>query len=316
MQPLYLHYNDAEPTQEGTYFMRRLILPVTAAVALPLLLSACGSASTSAKTAHLSPKEAVAASYHKAGSSATSFHLDETATVSINKKVWGETSVSGNIYSDPSNPSASDASLVSSYSTLGKSSGSVTTLAKGNTVYVNADALHLSGVKINRGWVKMPLSSFRTNANHISSSSADPILTTSAQSSFLKVLLHGGKFTSDGASTFGGKPVNVYTASMTLAQFSHSLSSTTGQLAKSLLIALSLTNTKTGALTFTIDVGKNNGLVAGVKTSFSSLYAPTKGSSTKYHFVLAVQQKYSDYGVSFTVHKPTGARSITSFSAI
>lgn len=297
--------------------MRRIVLPVTAVVALPLLLSACGSASISAKTstAHLSHQAAVAAAYRVAGASPTSFHLNETVNITVNKKGYGGSTISGDVYSDPSHTSGSYASLTENLSALGKSEGNLLTRIKNNNVYINAGGIHLSGVSITPGWKVISLSNYFAGLNSASSSSVSPTITTSAQSSLLGSVVNGAKITASGSSTVGGQAVNVYTASISYPKLIKALSTSKGVLASALSKVLSLYH-MTGTATVTIDIAKSNDRVASVAAVFTSTFAPVKGSPTKYHFDLAVQQQYSNYGVKFTVKTPASAKTVTNFKGL
>ncbi|WP_308464469.1 hypothetical protein [Ferrimicrobium sp.] len=301
---------------EGAFdSMRRIILPATAVVALPLLLSACGSTSAIISTAHLSPQAAVDAAYRVAGASPTSFHLNETVNITVNKKGYGGSTISGDVYSDPSHTSGSYASLTENLSVLGKSEGSLLTLVKNNNVYINAGGIHLSGVSVTPGWKVMSLSNYFSELNSASSSSVSPTITTSAQSSLLPALINDAKISASGSSTVGGQAVNVYTASISYPKLIKALSTSNGVLATALSKTLSLYQ-MTGTATVTIDIAKSNNRVASVAAVFASTFAPVKGSPTKYHFDLAVQQQYSNYGVKFTVKTPASAKTVTSFKGL
>lgn len=296
--------------------MRRIIPPVTAVVALPLLLSACGgTTSASTSTAHLSPQTAVDAAYRVAGASPTSFHLNETVNMTVNKKGYGGSTISGDVYSDPSNVSGSYATLTENLSALGKSEGSLLTLVKNNNVYINAGGIHLSGVSITPGWKVISLSNYFSGLNSASSSSVSPTITTSAQSSLLGAVVNAAKITASGSSTVGGQAVNVYTATASYPKLVKAMSTSKGVLASSLSKVLSLYH-MTGTATVTIDIAKSNGRVASVAAVFASTFAPVKGSPTKYHFDLAVQQQYSNYGVKFAVKTPASAKTVTNFKGL
>ncbi|KJE75308.1 hypothetical protein [Ferrimicrobium acidiphilum] len=123
--------------------MRRIVLPVTAIAVLPLVLAACGSTSTtSAKTssAPLSPQVAVDAAYHTAGASPTSLHVDETVGIVVNSKNYRGSTISGDVYSDPSNPAATYVSVTENLSALNKSEGTMLMLLKNDKPYIKAGA--------------------------------------------------------------------------------------------------------------------------------------------------------------------------------
>jgi len=290
--------------------MRRLVLSAAALASLPLVLSACGGTSQAA----VSPKTAIATAYHVGATSADSYHLSEQVTVSLNKKPEATTSVVGNVYSNPSKPSASYASFTTAYSTAGKNSGPLLILVKNNQTYFNADNFHLSGVTTTPGWKTMPMSTYLQDQNNLSSSTITPVVSMHAQSNMIRTLLQGAKFSSDGTISVNGKTINKYTASTTVAQFSHDISSTSGQLAISLARILSIYHLA-GPISFTIETNNNDHLVA-IDASFSAAFKPASGSSTSYQLGISIQEQYSNYGVSFSVQKPSGAKSITSFSSI
>jgi hypothetical protein len=290
--------------------MHRFVLPAAVLISLPLVLSACGGASQAA----VSPRTAVETAYHAGATTSDSYHLNERVTVSINQKPEATTSVVGDIYNNPTKPSSSYATFSTSYSTAGKNSGPLLILVKNNQTYFNASGFHLSGVKTTPGWKTMPMSTYLNDQNSVSSSSITPVISMHAQSNMIRTLLQGAKFSSDGTVTVNGKTVNKYTASTTVAQFSHDISSTSGQLAISLARILSIYHLA-GPITFTVETNNNDHLVA-IDASFSASFKPSAGSATNYQLGINIQEQYSHYGLSFSVHKPTAAKSITSFSAI
>jgi hypothetical protein len=299
--------------------MRRIVLPVTAIAVLPLVLAACGSASTASSkttsTAHLSPQAAVDAAYHTAGANPISFHINEAVYITVNGKNYGDSVISGNVHSDPTRPSASYASLTESLSTLGKSEGNILMLLKNATLYINAGGVHTSGANITPGWKSLPLSGYLSKINSGSQSPVSPSIITSPQSSLLGAALSGAKITSHGSSTVGGQAVNVYTATIPYQKLANGLSNSKGELASSLSKILSLYH-MTGTDEITVDIAKNTNRIADVSSTFSSTFAPVDGSPVKYHFDLGIRQQYSNYGVKFAVRAPASAKSITSLKQL
>jgi len=298
--------------------MRRIVLPVTAIAVLPLVLAACGSTSTTSSqtsSSHLSPQAAVDAAYHAAGASPASFHVDETVGITVNGKNYGGSAISGNIYSDPSNPSASYASLTENLSTLGKSEGSMLMLLKNDRLYINAGGIHASGVSVTSGWKVMPLQTYISEMGTASSSTITPTAIRSAQSSLLAALISSAKITANGSSTINGQAVNVYTATVPYAKLIPAMAKAKGILSSSLSTVLSLYH-MTGDAKLTIETTKSTNRIADINGVFSSTFAPVKGSPTKYHFVISVSQQYSNYGVKFTVHAPASAKTVTNFKGI
>jgi hypothetical protein len=302
--------------------MRRIIFPVTAIAVLPLVLAACGSTSTtSTKTssqtgaAHLSPQAAVNAAYHAAGASPASFHVDETVGIAVNGKNYGGSTISGNVYSDPSNPSASYASLTENLSTLGKSEGGLSMLLKNDKLYINAGGIHASGLSVTSGWKVMPLQTYISDIGGTSSSTITPTAIRSAQSSLLAALVSSAKITANGSSTVNGQAVNVYTATVPYSKLIPAMAKAKGVLSSSLGAVLSSYRT-TGDAKLTIETTKSTNRIADINGVFSSTFAPVKGSSTKDHFVISVSQQYSNYGVKFTVHAPASAKTVTNFKGI
>jgi len=72
----------------------------------------------------------------------------------------------------------------------------------------------------------------------------------------------------------------------------------------------------TGVAKLTIETTKSTNRIADVSGVFSSIFAPVKGSTTKYHFVVSVQQQYTNHGVEFTAHAPASAKTVTSFKGL
>ena len=307
--------------------MRRIVLPVTAMAVLPLVLAACGSTSTtSTKTANnassqtsasrLSPQAAVDAAYHSAGASPTSFHVDETVGIAVDGKNYGGSTISGNVYSDPSSPSSAYASLTESVLAAdNKSEGNLLMLLKNGSLYVNAGGIHASGLSVTSGWKVMPLQTYVNNIGGTASSTITPTAIRSNQSSLLTAIISSAKITSSGSSTVGGQAVNVYTATAPYAKLIPAMVKAKGVLSSSLGAALSAYHV-TGDAKLTIETTKSTNQIANIDGVFSATFAPVQGSSTKYHFVISVQQQYTNYGVKFTVTPPASAKAITSFKGL
>jgi hypothetical protein len=188
-------------------------------------------------------------------------------------------------------------------------------LLKNGTLYVNANGIHASGASVTPGWKSLPLSSYLNQLSSGSSSPVSPSITTSAQSSLLGAAIDGAKITPNGSSTVAGQAVNVYTVTIPYQKLVQGLSKSKGELAFALSKVLSLYH-MTGTDAITVDITKSTNRIADVSSVFSSTFAPVKGSPTKYRFDLAVQQRYSNYGVKFTVNAPASAQSITSLKQL
>jgi hypothetical protein len=188
-------------------------------------------------------------------------------------------------------------------------------MVKDGKVYINAGGIHLSGVSVTQGWKAMSLANYLGGVNNASSSSVVPTMTTNAQSSLLGAVVNAAKITAHGSSTVGGQAVDVYTASIPYPKLIQAMSKSKGQLALSLSRVLSLYH-MTGTATVTIDIAKSNNRVASVNSVFASTFTQTKGSSTKYHLDLAVQQQYSNYGAKFKVNPPASAKTVTNFKGL
>ena len=297
--------------------MHRIAAPAVAIAVLPLLLSACGSANTDLKTTTAAPslQASVDAAYRTAGVSPTSFHLNETVNITVNNKGYGGDTISGNIYSDPSNTSASYASLTDNFSVLGKNEGNMVLLLKNKELYINDAGVHASGLKATPGWKVMSLADYATAITNVSSSPVVPTIAKSAQSSLLGAILKSGTITANGSSTIGGQAVNVYTATIPYAKLAQAMSTSKGEFASTMVKLMSLYH-MTGTVKVTVATTTSTDRIADVSGVFSSTFAPVKGSPTKYHFVLSVQQQYTNYGVKFTVAPPASAKTITSFGAL
>jgi hypothetical protein len=241
--------------------------------------------------------------------------MNETVDITVNGKNYGGSTISGNVYSDPSSPSAAYASLTENLSTLGKSEGNILMLLKNTILYINAGGVQMSGASVTPGWKSLSLSVYLNKLSSGSSSPVSPSITTSAQSSLLGAAIDGAKITSHGSSTVGGQAVNVYTATIPYQKLVQGLSNSKGELASSLAKILSLYH-MTGTDAITVDIAKSTNRIADVSSAFSSTFAPVKGSPTKYHFDLGVRQQYSNYGVKFTVNAPASAKPITSLKQL
>jgi len=296
--------------------MRRIVLSATAIAVLPLVLAACGNTKVSNNTAHLSPQAAVDAAYHTAGVSPTSFHVNETVGLTVNGKSYGRSAIFGNVYSDPSNPTGSYASLTENLLTIGgKSEGNLAMVLKNDKLYINAGDIHGNGLSVTPGWKVMPLQTYINNLDKVSSNSITPSAIRSDQSSLLTALIGSAKITADGSSTVGGQAVNVYTATVPYAKLMSAMSKAQGVLSSSLYAVLSAYHA-TGIAHLSIETTKSTNQIAGVGGVFSLTFAPFKGSSTKYHFVVSVQQQYTNYGVKFAVSTPVSAKPATNFNGL
>jgi hypothetical protein len=296
--------------------MRRIILSATAIAVLPLVLAACGNTKVSTNTAHLSPQAAVDAAYHTAGVSPMSFHVNETIGLTVNGKSYGHSAIFGNVYSDPSNPTAAYASLTESLSTIGgKSEGNLAMVLKNDKLYINAGGIHGNGLSVTPGWKVMPLQTYINNLDSISSNRITPSAIRSNQSSLLTALIGSARITANGSSTVGGQAVNVYTATVPYAKLISAMSKAKGVLSSSLYVVLSAYHA-TGNVNLTIETTKSTNQIADVGGVFSLVFAPVKGSLTKYHFVINVQQQYTNYGVKFAVSAPASAKPATNFKAL
>jgi hypothetical protein len=299
--------------------MRRIVLPVTAIAVLPLVLAACGSASTTSSqtgAARISPQAAVDAAYHAAGASPTSFHVNETVGIVVNSKNYRGSTISGDVYSDPSNPAATYASLTENLSALNKSEGSMLMLLKNDKLYINAGGIHGSGLSVTSGWKVISLQTYANNIDSMASKQITPTAIKSPQSGLLTALVGSAKITADGSSTVGGQAVNVYTATAPYTKLIPAMAKSKGVLSSSLGVVLSAHHATSNAK-LTIETTKSTNRIADVNGVFAATFAPFKGSSVKYHFVIIrVQQQYSNYGVKFTVNAPASAKTVTNFKAL
>jgi hypothetical protein len=263
---------------------------------------------------HLSPKASVDAAYRTAGAHPTSFHLSEAVNTTVNGTDYGGDTVSGDVYSDPSNPSASYASLSENISILGKSAGNSQTLLKNEKLYINDGGIHGANFNVTSGWKAMSLTTYAQQMHNAKSGDVSPLVNGGNQSSVLGALLGSAKITASGSSEVGGQAVNVYTATAPYAKLIPAMAKAKGQMALGLGAVMSLYH-MTGNATVTIETTKSTDQLADVNAVFSSTFS-VKGSSTKYHTSISVQQQYTNYGVKFSVTTPASAKTATSFNGL
>jgi hypothetical protein len=188
-------------------------------------------------------------------------------------------------------------------------------LLKNDALYVNAGGIHASGLSVTSGWKVMPLQTYVNDIGGTSSSTITPTAIRSNQSSLLTAIVGSAKITANGSSTIGGQAVNVYTATAPYAKLIPAMAKSKGVLSSSLGAVLSSYHA-TGNAKLTIETTKNTDRIANINGVFSATFAPVKGSSTKYHFVVSVQQQYTNYGVKFSVHAPASAKPVTNFKGL
>jgi hypothetical protein len=161
----------------------------------------------------------------------------------------------------------------------------------------------------------MSLPTYISEMGTTSSSTITPTAIRSVQSSLLTAIVSSAKITANGSSTIGGQAVNVYTATVPYAKLIPAMAKTKGVLSSSLGAVLSSYHAN-GIAKLTIETTKSTNRIAEVSGAFSATSTPVKGSSTKYHFVIGVQQQYTNYGVKFTVHAPASAKTVTNFKGL
>jgi hypothetical protein len=242
--------------------------------------------------------------------------VNETVGIVVNSKNYRGSTISGDVYSDPSNPAATYASLTENLSALNKSEGSMLMLLKNDKLYINAGGIHGSGLSVTSGWKVISLQTYANNIDSMASKQITPTAIKSPQSGLLTALVGSAKITADGSSTVGGQAVNVYTATAPYTKLIPAMAKSKGVLSSSLGVVLSAHHATSNAK-LTIETTKSTNRIADVNGVFAATFAPFKGSSVKYHFVIIrVQQQYSNYGVKFTVNAPASAKTVTNFKAL
>lgn len=295
--------------------MRKSLTFIGAAVALPLVLAACGSTSSSASTA-TSPKQAIAASYKIASTQADSFHVVESTLATLNGKDVAVTTTSGNIYANPSNTSADYANITAAYTTNGTSDGSFQIMVKNNHAYFNLDGLHIpNGAKLASGWVVVSLPTYLKSSATATNQAVSSPIPLESRANLLKILLDHGALSSAGTQKVDGHLVNKYVATISVANFEKAITSSSGQLAQELAHLMEIYHLA-GNMHFSVGVNSNDMPVYVNTSVVASFKGSSSSSASTYHLGLSINEQFSNYGVSFNVQPPAHAKTLTNFSSL